>query len=803
MGWPLLLLLVTQLDTPKEIQLDAERLVYAQDTGYTLAEGQVVIRGQGAVITADRLVYDKPNNVATAVGHVVGRLAGQGLWTVWADVVTFKIEGDAVTEVFVLDGDVLAKEGVSEAQFFAAQDAATLRGLGKNTLRLKANHFVRERDGWRVEDISLTPCDCDVSKPTWSIDARASHIDWDNKRASLVAPTVRFFGVPILWLPWLSIPLTPRASGLLFPKVGFTALSGFAYEQPIFVTLGRSADVTVTPGYVAGSTGPFGIAGPRLGLEFRYAPAAQTLGQLSFNVLYDLRKARDAFDATREAQSIRGLRGDAAWTHRQQLGPRFSLLSDVRAHSDGYWQRDTTTDVVARENGALKSTVSLGFRSDMLLASVSATAFQDLRYGYDLFGRTPRLEGSLAPVFAPAVIGKLPALSLWLPTLRLSKFVSVSADFELARFAAPFGPGGDEGVSANGGLATDEAGQALTSECLRERLYWIGPTACGVVDKREQGDGVFQRGERENRLRLNVFPKLLLAAQPLRLFSVSAEFGVRANAWRGESSGTATARGYPWITGKLESDWHGPLWGNVMHHLVPTLETRWIPRVWGVSVGPFDAVDASVVGRQHLQSTVEIQQRLTTKTPQGEQTWLRFDLGQGLDWLQPRVLAESYAQATATVGWLSLQGALRGELMKMRLTRATLSLRVDDRLGDEVHADYDNLLDDGTNVSRKPLDLLFGAPLSDTATSRAQLLRVGASSTLKAWRVGYESIWQSLPDTITLLQHTLSVGYTPNCNCLRVDLALTQRRDLLGGYRQFDFVPTLNISGFGNVGVTR
>jgi LPS-assembly protein len=803
MGWPLLFLLVTQLDAPKEIELKAERLVYAQDSGYVLAEGQVVVRGQGAVITADRLVYDKPNHVATATGHVVGRLAGQGLWTVWADVVTFKVENDAVTEVFVLDGEVLAKEGLTEAQLFDAQDAATLRALGKNTLRLKANHFVREPDGWRVEDISLTPCDCDVSKPTWSIDAQASHIDWDNKRASLVSPTVRFFGVPVLWLPWLSIPLSPRASGLLFPKVGFTALSGFAYEQPVFVTLGRSADLTVTPGYVVGSLGPYGIRGPRLGLEFRYTPAAQTAGQLNMNLLYDVRKGRDAFDATREAQSIRGLRGDAAWVHRQQLGEHFNFLTDVRAHSDGYWQRDTTTDVVARENGALKSTVSLGFRSDALLGSVSATAFQDLRYGFDLFGRTPRLEGSLAPAFAPAVIGKLPSLNLWVPTFRLTPFATVSADFEVARFAAPFGPGGDEGVAANGGQVTDEAGQVLTSECLRERLYWIGATACGTLDKRGQGDGIFQRGERENRLRLNVFPKLLLAAQPLRLFSVSAELGVRANAWRGESSGTASARLYPWATSKLESDWHGPLWGQVMHHLVPMLETRWVPRVWGGAVGPYDAVDAAVDGRQHLQSTVEVQQRLTNKTPQGEQTWLRLDIGQGLDWLQPQVLAESYARATAVVGWVSVQGSLRGELVKRRLTRATLGLRVDDRRGDELHVDYDNLLDDGTNVSRKPLDLLFGAPLSDAATSRAQLLRVGASSTLKAWRIGYESVWQSLPDTVTLLQHTLSVGYTPNCNCVRVDLALTQRRDLLGGYRQFDVLPTLNISGFGNVGVAR
>ncbi len=96
-----------------------------------------------------------------------------------------------------------------------------------------------------------------------------------------------------LLLP-LSLPLTERQSGLLFPPLQYSAITGFGTEVPLFLTLGRSYDATVAPGFFTSSggnttavPGTRGVAGPRLGLQFRYAPAERTEGQIDLDLVHD------------------------------------------------------------------------------------------------------------------------------------------------------------------------------------------------------------------------------------------------------------------------------------------------------------------------------------------------------------------------------------------------------------------------------------------------------------------------------------------------------------------------------------
>ena len=58
--------------------------------------------------------------------------------------------------------------------------------------------------------------------------------------------------VPVLVVPWLYLPLGERQTGLLLPVLGSTGASGFTVAQPLFITLGRSADATVTAEYAFG-----------------------------------------------------------------------------------------------------------------------------------------------------------------------------------------------------------------------------------------------------------------------------------------------------------------------------------------------------------------------------------------------------------------------------------------------------------------------------------------------------------------------------------------------------------------------
>ena len=49
-----------------------------------------------------------------------------------------------------------------------------------------------------------------------------------------------------------AVPLGERQSGLLLPEVRSTGATGLTLTEPLYLTLGRSADATVTPAYAFG-----------------------------------------------------------------------------------------------------------------------------------------------------------------------------------------------------------------------------------------------------------------------------------------------------------------------------------------------------------------------------------------------------------------------------------------------------------------------------------------------------------------------------------------------------------------------
>src|SRR5205807_258536 len=70
--------------------------------------------------------------------------------------------------------------------------------------------------------------------------------------ARLCSPHLGLLGASIPLLLPLSLPLTERQTGLLFPPFQYSAISGFGTEVPLFLPLGRSYDATVAPGFFTG-----------------------------------------------------------------------------------------------------------------------------------------------------------------------------------------------------------------------------------------------------------------------------------------------------------------------------------------------------------------------------------------------------------------------------------------------------------------------------------------------------------------------------------------------------------------------
>ena len=126
-------------------------------------------------------------------------------------------------------------------------------------------------------------------------------IDLDDKHATLTFPTIYVKSVPVLWFPWIDLPLSSRRTGLLVPRPANTLQSGWAVDVPFFITLGQSYDLTLTPGMFFGAPVPapggMGVKGPRLLGELHYAPSRTTSGVLTLGLLDDRLPRRDPVNA--------------------------------------------------------------------------------------------------------------------------------------------------------------------------------------------------------------------------------------------------------------------------------------------------------------------------------------------------------------------------------------------------------------------------------------------------------------------------------------------------------------------------
>ena len=99
-------------------------------------------------------------------------------------------------------------------------------------------------------DATLTRCLCDA--PPWVVHADTLTIA-DPATAWASWPTLRLSGVPVMTVPVWEFPLDARRAGLLWPELAWRGEDGPAGRLPVFIPLGKSADLTPAPGYEAGA----------------------------------------------------------------------------------------------------------------------------------------------------------------------------------------------------------------------------------------------------------------------------------------------------------------------------------------------------------------------------------------------------------------------------------------------------------------------------------------------------------------------------------------------------------------------
>jgi LPS-assembly protein len=766
-----------------EVQLDV-----ATDRG--LATGGVVLRRGAVLVRAASASYDRRTGEVEAWGGVLLTEPGRALA---ASRLHARLDGgyearDVVAFLKDAPLDLSRCRTVDDARA-AGRTRATLGGA------VLSGDAEERPPRLRVERARVTLCDCGGGAPSWEI--RASRADVrPGSGVLLVWPVVyvtpRLLGVnrpvPVLPLPALYLPLAERQTGLLFPELTFGGPAGFGLAQPVFVTLGRSWDATVTPGFTLGpgedvvAAGGRAVRGPSLGLELRWAPAEGTRGVARLALLHH---ARDLWPAGYDRPP--GLNRLAlALVHDARLSDRTWLRADVGLVGDPLYVVDFSADPLLRAADLRRSALALSHRREDLLLAADAAYHLPVR---------PDFLGSADPA-RPAPFGlfgadlptfhRLPSLTAALLPVRAAGPLRLAGFAQLTRFAPLRGLTGDEGLD---GVGPGERG-------------WPRAFDAG------EGDGRWQRGER------------LAATRAVTRAELRAPFTV-GGALELEAWAAATGAAYAFDDGGALAQARGvtglelaaPLarsfgaGGRGLRHVI---EPRLAWRAGTDALGPalpayaYDELDAApragpalpadggapvrtlsaTPGRFH-QLQLSVRNRLVA--PPGAPWGADLGLGQDLD-LAAGKAEESWGRLALRGGPATFSAVARFRLFggaapapadaRSRLdafTELAAGLRVADARGDDLHASLNAL---GRGASPRlvgGLEPLFDARSAASFVPAASGV-VGATARFSGGTLVYDAAFTARPTLVCpgagvagprVFYHSASLVWDSPCRCFR------------------------------------
>ncbi len=771
-------------------ELISDEQIYNTVTKVVVARGHAALRARGVTLWADEVIYDQVNQRTTAVGNV---MMVRGLTAAFGERIEVDLSSDQAT---VERGLVLQKRNVPPERLLTLKSPEELMKVGQTALALTGQR-VKKVDDHRflVDHLSFTPCDCDPAHPSWRIDSIHADLT-EGERANLTLPIIYVHSVPLFVLPWISLPLNDRSTGLLPIRPTFTTLNGFTLDVPVFITLGDSYDMTLTPGYYfgakRGSDGNypnFGISGPRLQTEFRYVPTPQTSGRASLGFIDDRRPLRDAVSfAFLDPNRPRGLRWDAGLQHAQELGAGWSGRIDAFAVSDGNYIRDLQADIIARAEGYLRSTAVVFHRDSDSYAGLDVALRQDIRFGYRLFADDFASDGTLEP--GPNTLQRLPAITYDLPERPILGPAVAGLRLEYSRIAPLHGMSSFNLFQPNVGVL---------------------------------------QGEREARDRIDFRPRISAGFAAGRFARFTPYLAYRDDVYIGEVTGKLSHRGYPMlgVTTETEIARRFTLKDAILRHAItPSVEIRYVPPVFGHAWPiPYDEVDVAVPHQGVFQAVAQVSQKVALRKGKGQLTTelFRFDVGQDLD-LRGSRAGDSFARSTFTYGIVSGYALMRYDIPGNRLTQLAANLNIYPAPWINLYGGYDNLTIDGPERFRRGVDALVGSPLpgdlvqaeqirgdpNNLGLNRAQQLGAGFGIRLGfGLGIRYAALMKPVqirpPDSLprwSLEQQTAAISYSPSCDCWRFEVAArvvpNARRN---GFARPDFFFSLVVYRFGSFGI--
>ncbi|HSN52777.1 MAG TPA: LPS assembly protein LptD [Woeseiaceae bacterium] len=209
------------LDDPDAVQLEAGSVDAQMGEQPTVSlGGGIVLRRADKLAGADSAHFDPATRSLYLTGNV--RFEDPGT-QIRSDSAEFEYDSGRI--------------GFSGAEFW----------MGSNNSRGAADRLQISQDGLlQLDNVSYTTCP--PGSNDWLLQANDIDLDSRNGTGTARGVRLRFQGIPILYAPYLSFPISDaRKTGVLTPEVGSTSRSGNEIVVPLYWNIAPNYDATFTP----------------------------------------------------------------------------------------------------------------------------------------------------------------------------------------------------------------------------------------------------------------------------------------------------------------------------------------------------------------------------------------------------------------------------------------------------------------------------------------------------------------------------------------------------------------------------
>ena len=328
----------------------------------THVAGGVAVRQGPRRLTTAAIEIDERTAVARAAGAV--RLGEPGLHMLGQRAVVGLRENNAQIE---------------DAQF-------VLTGL---EMHGQATRIDRQGTALQLDGASLTRCP--PNRRTWQLQAKTMDLDQDKVFATARHVRLRLGRVPVFYSPYLRLPVSEeRASGLLFPNIGYDDEDGADIALPYYLNLAPHYDATLTPRFIASRGTGLEAEFRHLGRRSRTELGGAFLGR---DDSYNGELPRDDYLAGGgiARDFVPANRWLASANHQGRIGPLRTLV-DYTAASDNDYFVDLGAELAISSRVLLERRGEIQYSRGGLFTRLWGQSFQRLEPGSAPYWRAPEFN---------------------------------------------------------------------------------------------------------------------------------------------------------------------------------------------------------------------------------------------------------------------------------------------------------------------------------------------------------------------------------------------------------------------------